>query len=78
MGEVHENVMSLAMVESAVESAATGRPVLVDDVLARAHEQAVTGETHPQVRDVLASWTSVRPALGGVRPETPAGAASLA
>ena len=63
MGEVHENVMSLAMVESAVESAATGRRVLVDDVLDRAHERALAEETHQDVRDVLTSWTSVRSAL---------------
>ena len=63
MGEVHENVMSLAMVESAVESAATGQRVLVDDVLARAHEQAQAEEERPHVREVLASWPSVRSAL---------------
>jgi predicted dehydrogenase len=36
MGEIHENLMSLAMVEAAVESAATGGPVRLADVLARA------------------------------------------
>jgi len=40
MGEVHENVLSLAMVEAAVRSAARGERVLVDDVLAEAHAAA--------------------------------------
>jgi predicted dehydrogenase len=63
MGEVHENVMSLAMVEAAVLSARTRRRVLLDDVLARAHEQAVAQEMHPEVRAVLAGWGCVRSAL---------------
>lgn len=65
MGEVHENVLSLAMVEAAVESAAAGRRVVLDDVLARAWERAVAEEAHPQVREALRGWTSVRAALGG-------------
>ena len=64
MGEVHGNVLSLAMVEAAVHSAGRGRPVLIDDVLARAHEQAVREETRTDVREVLRSWTDVRMALG--------------
>ncbi|WNB86483.1 Gfo/Idh/MocA family oxidoreductase [Cellulomonas sp. ATA003] len=76
MGEVHENTMSLAMVEAAVESAATGRRVLVDDVLARAHERAVAEETHPQVREVLRSWSSVRSALAGTAHRGPGGPAA--
>ena len=66
MGEVHGNVLSLAMVEAAVDSAARGRPVLVDDVLARAHEQAVRDETRGDVRDELRRWTDVRAALRAV------------
>ena len=64
MGEVHGNVLSLAMVEAAVDSAARDRPVLVDDVLARAHEQAVRDETRDDVRELLRGWTDVRAALG--------------
>jgi predicted dehydrogenase len=63
MGEVHENVLSLAMVEAAVQSAQTGQRVLVDDVLAEAHAQALRSETHPDVKDALASWPSVREVL---------------
>jgi hypothetical protein len=63
MGEVHENVLSLAMVEAAVRSAATGERVLLDDVLTDAHTEALRTETHPDVRDALASWPSVRAVL---------------
>jgi predicted dehydrogenase len=63
MGEVHENVLSLAMVEAAVRSADTGQRVLIDDVLAEAHAEALRAETHPDVRDALAGWPSVRAVL---------------
>ncbi|MEU7859850.1 Gfo/Idh/MocA family oxidoreductase [Nonomuraea sp. NPDC049141] len=64
-GEVHENVMSLAMVETAVRSATSGRPERLDDVLERAHAQAVQEETRADVRNALAGWTSVRDVLAG-------------
>jgi predicted dehydrogenase len=76
MGEVHENIMSLAMVEAAVESAATGQRVLLDDVLARAHERALAEEAHPQVRDTLASWTSLRSVLTGAAGPASSGASA--
>jgi predicted dehydrogenase len=63
MGEVHENVLSLAMVEAAVRSADTGERVQLDDVLAAAHAEALRTETHSDVRDALASWPSVREVL---------------
>jgi predicted dehydrogenase len=63
MGEVHENVLSLAMVEAAVRSADTGQRVLLDDVLADAHAEALRTESHPDVRDALASWPGVREVL---------------
>src|SRR4051812_3126125 len=63
-GEVHENVMSLAMVEAAVHSAATRRVVPLDDVLERAHAQAIRDEARTDVRTVLQRWSSVREALG--------------
>jgi predicted dehydrogenase len=62
-GEVHENVMSLAMVEAAVQSAQSGRPARLDDVLERAYLQAVGDEVRADVRDALESWSSVRAAL---------------
>ncbi|GAA5109778.1 Gfo/Idh/MocA family protein [Pseudonocardia adelaidensis] len=67
MGEVHENVLSLAMVEAAVRSADTGQRVLIDDVLADAHAEAVRTEPNPDVRDALASWPSVRSVLTAAR-----------
>ncbi|MEU6192494.1 Gfo/Idh/MocA family oxidoreductase [Streptomyces sp. NPDC047061] len=63
MGEVHENAMSLAMVEAAVLSARTGRRVLVDDVLDQAYAAALRDENRPDVRAALAGWPSVRDAL---------------
>lgn len=65
MGMVHENIMSLAMVEAAVLSAATGRRVSVDTLLEDSYQQAVLAERDPAVLEVLKSWTSVRSALAG-------------
>ncbi|RZS87580.1 putative dehydrogenase [Motilibacter rhizosphaerae] len=62
-GEVHENVLSLAMVEAAVLSADRGERLLLDDVLDEAHATAVGEEGDPEVREVLRSWTSARSAL---------------
>ncbi|WP_433516907.1 Gfo/Idh/MocA family protein [Nonomuraea sp. CA-143628] len=64
-GEVHENVMSLAMVEAAVRSATSGRIERLDDVLERAHAQALREETRTDVREALAGWSSVRDVLAG-------------
>lgn len=63
MGEVHENVMSLAMVQAAVESADVGTPVSIDAVLAAAHARACEDERRDDVRAVLTGWTDVRDAL---------------
>ncbi|WP_037569172.1 Gfo/Idh/MocA family protein [Phaeacidiphilus oryzae] len=64
MGEVHENAMSLAMVEAAVESAANGgRRVLLDAVLEHAHASALSAESHPAVREALKSWPTTLAAL---------------
>jgi predicted dehydrogenase len=59
-GEVHGNVMSLAMVEAAVRSAASGRRVVVDDVLEQAHDEAVRAELRDDVQATLRSWTDLR------------------
>jgi hypothetical protein len=56
MGEVHENLMSLAMVEAAVQSSRVGAPVRLDDVLEQAHRAALRDETRPDVRAALAAW----------------------
>ena len=64
-GEVHGNVMSLAMVEAAIESKDSGRRIAIDDVLERAYATAVAAERRDDVRARLESWTSVRAALQG-------------
>ncbi|MDZ5078188.1 Gfo/Idh/MocA family oxidoreductase [Nesterenkonia sp. HG001] len=63
MGEVHENIMSLAMVEAAVESASRGGRVRVDEILENAWRQALAGESRDEVRERLVAWPSVRGAL---------------
>lgn len=65
MGRVHQNIMSLAMVEAAILSAATGSRVSVDALLEESYEQAILAERDPAVVEVLKSWTSVRSALTG-------------
>lgn len=63
-GEVHDNVMSLAMVEAAVRSAETGEAVLLADVLTEAHNAALGLPVEPQVRAVMESWGSVADVAG--------------
>ena len=62
-GEVHSNVLSLAMVEAAVRSAETGQRVRIADVLTEAHAAAVRDERLPQLKEVLTSWASPAEAL---------------
>ncbi|NUJ88124.1 Gfo/Idh/MocA family oxidoreductase [Plantibacter sp. MCCC 1A11337] len=52
-GEVHANVLSLAMVEAAVRSAESGERVVIADVLAQAHAQAIETEPRADVRGAL-------------------------
>ena len=63
-GEVHANVLSVAMVEAAVRSAETGQRVALATVVEDAYETAVTTEPDAEVRAVLASWTSVLEVVG--------------
>ncbi|WP_010525933.1 Gfo/Idh/MocA family protein [Nesterenkonia sp. F] len=65
MGEVHGNVLSLVMVEAAVESSARRGRVMVDEILERALAKAVEAEARDDVRAALASWSSAREALTG-------------
>jgi predicted dehydrogenase len=62
-GDVHSNVVSLAMVEAAVESADGGRRVIIDDVLDAAYLAALAAETRDDVRSELESWGSARAGL---------------
>lgn len=52
-GEVHSNVLSLAMVEAAVRSAESGERVVIADVLAEAHAHAIETEPRDDVRAAL-------------------------
>lgn len=65
MGQVHQNIMSLAMVEAAILSASSGARVSVDALLENSYQQALLAERDPAVLEVLKSWTSVRSALAG-------------
>ncbi|MBT2514866.1 Gfo/Idh/MocA family oxidoreductase [Arthrobacter sp. ISL-30] len=56
MGHVRENIMSLAMVEAAIESASTGARVRLDQLLERSYRTALDEERHPEVLAVLESW----------------------
>jgi hypothetical protein len=51
------------MVEAAIQSAAQGRRVVIDDVLERSYDAALVAERNPEVLGVLKSWPSVRDAL---------------
>lgn len=63
MGQVHQNIMSLAMVEAAMLSASTGTRISLDALLEESYSQAVLTERDPAVLEVLKSWGSVRAAL---------------
>ncbi|THV41681.1 Gfo/Idh/MocA family protein [Glycomyces buryatensis] len=63
MGRVHANVMSLAMVEAATQSASQGRRVVIDDVLDRSYHAALATERNAEVLAVMKAWPSVRDAL---------------
>lgn len=63
MGRVHANVMSLAMVEAATQSASQGWRVVIDDVLDRSYGAALATERDADVLAVMKAWSSVRDAL---------------
>ncbi|MFF2031320.1 Gfo/Idh/MocA family protein [Arthrobacter sp. NPDC058192] len=58
-GEVHSNVLSLAMVEAAVLSAEKQERVNIGQVLECAYTNAVSDENVPAVKEALLAWTSV-------------------
>ena len=63
-GEVHGNVLSLAMVEAAIRSAEQHRRVSIAEILDDAYEQAVREETAADLVEVLRSWPSVHAVVG--------------
>lgn len=63
MGEVHENILSFAMVEASVASIERGGRVDIDELLEEALVDAIAAETYPEAREIMQSWGSVREAL---------------
>jgi predicted dehydrogenase len=63
-GEVHTNVASVAMVDGAIDSARTGAWVRVADLVEQAHAEALAQELRPEVREVLAGWSSAAARVG--------------
>ncbi|WP_165986063.1 Gfo/Idh/MocA family protein [Streptomyces sp. YIM 98790] len=61
MGEIHDNVMSLAMVTAALESARTDRRVRIDDLLGAALAEAIASSPGPEA-GLLRSRRTARPA----------------
>jgi predicted dehydrogenase len=72
-GEVHSNIMSLAMVEGAVRSAQTRQRVVLDDLLDDAFREALEAEQRPELVAALASWPSVQNVIGNAGRAVPAG-----
>ena len=68
-GEVHSNILSLAMVEGAVRSAETGHRVVIDALLAEAYAEAVRVEQRPDVAARLHSWGSAAAGLARAHQE---------
>ena len=62
-GEVHSNILSLAMVEAAVESARSGQRVVIAELLERSYLVAVAEETRADVRETLIRWSSAASGL---------------
>lgn len=58
--DARSNVLSLAMVEAAVLSSASGSRVVISDVLDAAHVQARESEPEAEVRAVLERWHEER------------------
>ena len=63
MCEVHENLLSFAMVEAAVASVERGERVEIDELLEQARLEAIAAEADPAARELMQSWSSVREAL---------------
>ncbi len=63
MCEIHENVLSFAMVEAAVAAVERGERVEIDELLEQARVEAIAAETDEQAREIMRSWGSVREAL---------------
>jgi predicted dehydrogenase len=74
-GEVHSNVLSLAMVEAAIRSAEEHRRVSIAEILDDAYERVLQEESDPALREALQAWPSVH-AVVGERSVKPVGASA--
>lgn len=63
-GEVHGNILSLAMVEAAVQSSENGQRVSIAEVLSAAHAKALSDEAMPAVRAALSAWPTTEGTVG--------------
>ncbi|QNE48280.1 Gfo/Idh/MocA family oxidoreductase [Glaciihabitans sp. INWT7] len=63
-GEVHSNILSLAMVEAAVFSARRGERVFIGALLEDAYRDSIEAEGRADVAEVLTGWGSARSGLG--------------
>ena len=63
-GEVHSNVLSLAMVEGAIRSAQTRQRVVLGDLLDEAYRVVLASEQRPELVAALAAWPSVHEVIG--------------
>ncbi|WP_231928173.1 Gfo/Idh/MocA family protein [Devriesea agamarum] len=63
MNEIHDNLLSFAMVEAAVASVDRGGRVVIDELLEEARTAAIAAEMNPRTREIMTSWSSVRDAI---------------
>ena len=63
MCEIHENLLSFAMVEAAVAAVDGGGRIEIDELLEQARLEAITAEADEDAREIMRSWSSVREAL---------------
>lgn len=61
--EVHDNVLSFAMVEAAVAAVENRARVEIDELLETARQDAIAAERDDDARAVMESWGSVRAAI---------------
>lgn len=62
--EAHSNVISVAMVEAAVRSAALGTPVRVADVITDAYAEALATVEDTTLHAALEAWLNVLKVVG--------------
>lgn len=63
-GEIHENILTLAMVEAAVRSADTGARVEIAALLDEAWAEALAGDLDDDHREAMEAWVSASHHLG--------------